>query len=377
MTTTADGRNTLARLAVGRDNNLNLIRLLAAFAVLVGHSVPLATGAGGGTEPFARSLGIPLGAMAVDLFFVVSGFLVAGSLLSREDPIDFFWGRALRVFPALVVVVALTVLGLGLAFTTLTASAYLTDRGTWLHLAKNASLVSIDYVLPGVFETNPYPRAVNGSLWTLPIEVRLYAALLSVWALCLAVRRRAPRACSVAILVLALGSTAWHLREHFHPGPHVHTVRLVSMFFGGASFYVLRARIALSRTAFGACVLALVAAAADTRAFFFVYAATLAYVVLFLAYVPSGALRQYNRLGDYSYGTYIYAFPVQQSVAALIPGIGVAPLAAIAGAITLLCAALSWHLVESPALALRARCVQATRAMGRRPIRLNASPPRT
>jgi peptidoglycan/LPS O-acetylase OafA/YrhL len=361
VNTIENGRPTLALRATGRDNNLNLIRLVAAFAVLVGHSVPLATGVGGATEPLVKSLGIPIGAIAVDVFFVISGFLVTGSLLAREDALDFVCGRALRVFPALLVVVALTVFGLGPAFTTLPLRAYLSEPGTWRHLFQSTSLISIHYQLPGVFEANPFPRAVNGSLWTLPIEVRLYAALLFLWALLRPMRRQLSSAFEATLVVLALGSTAWHLREHFHPGPHVHTVRLVSMFFAGAAYYVARTRVPLSWGVFGACGFALVASAYDTRVFFFTYSATLAYVVLFLAYVPGGPVRAYNRLGDYSYGTYIYAFPVQQSVAALVPGVSVPAMTVMAGAVTLACAALSWHVVEKPALALRRRCVEGAR----------------
>ena len=73
---------------------------------------------------------------------------------------------------------------------------------------------------------------------------------------------------------------------------------------------------------------------------------------LWLAYVPGGRVRGYNRVGDYSYGVYIYAFPVQQSVVALMPGVSPLALLAIALPITVLLAVASWHLVESPALGL-------------------------
>ena len=213
-----------------------------------------------------------------------------------------------------------------------------------------------------MFEGNPYPRAVNGSLWTLPIEVRMYAALLAVWGMAwLLARRRHVRVFRAAVLVLAVGGAVAHLAVHVHPPPSVHTIRLFFMFFTGATYQVLKARVPLSFAAFGGCALALLAAAYDVHVFFYVYSLTIAYVVLYLAYVPGGLLRAYNRLGDYSYGTYIYAFPIQQAVVALLPGVSIAGLTALAAPLTLACAALSWHLLEKPALGLRARCVAATR----------------
>src|SRR4051812_37390900 len=99
----------LSDVARGRDNNFNLIRVLAALAVLVTHSFTLALGTSD-AEPFAHSLGMTPGGMAVDIFFVTSGFLVTASMLQRQNIIAFLWARALRIFPALWVMLIVTVL---------------------------------------------------------------------------------------------------------------------------------------------------------------------------------------------------------------------------------------------------------------------------
>jgi peptidoglycan/LPS O-acetylase OafA/YrhL len=122
------------------------------------------------------------------------------------------------------------------------------------------------------------------------------------------------------------------------------------MFYAGSAYYVLKDYVRLSWRIFVPLVIALGFSTLSKEVFFVVYGLGIAYVVLFLAYVPGGLLRAYNRVGDYSYGLYIYAFPVQQSVAALLPGVSVIELLSISLAIGLSAAALSWHLLEQHAL---------------------------
>jgi peptidoglycan/LPS O-acetylase OafA/YrhL len=93
----------------------------------------------------------------------------------------------------------------------------------------------------------------------------------------------------------------------------------------------------------------------NTKYYFFVFDLILVYGVFWFAYLPRGWIRGYNRIGDYSYGIYIYAFPIQQSIAYLIPGIGPYPMMAIAFPVTLFFAVLSWHLVEKPVLGYKGK----------------------
>jgi len=101
----------------------------------------------------------------------------------------------------------------------------------------------------------------------------------------------------------------------------------------------------------------------NRHAFFMVYNLTIAYFLLYLAYVPAGFIRKYNLLGDYSYGVYIYAFPVQQSAAALIPGISTLHVILIAAPVTILLSAISWHLLEKRALGLKGSFAGRTRKL--------------
>ncbi len=164
---------TLSDLMQGRNNNFNLIRIMAAIAVLITHCFTI-TMVSDAAEPLRASLGMSLGDIAVDVFFITSGFLVTASLLNRQNCIEFAWARILRIMPALLVMLVLTVFGIGVFFTTLPVSTYLADAQTYQYLLHGATLIrGVDMTLPGVFESNPH-HSVNAPLWTLPHEVQLY-----------------------------------------------------------------------------------------------------------------------------------------------------------------------------------------------------------
>jgi peptidoglycan/LPS O-acetylase OafA/YrhL len=154
------------------------------------------------------------------------------------------------------------------------------------------------------------------------------------------------------------------LREHFILEKQSKGLHLFFMFFTGAAFQLFKEGIRLSHAASALALAALVAAAfIDRDLFFVVYIAALAYLLFYMAYVPAGILRAYNRVGDYSYGYYIYAFPIQQTIAAAIPGISVLGMVLSAGVATLACAILSWHLVEHRALELKSVAADRTRRL--------------
>ena len=104
-------------------------------------------------------------------FFAISGFLVTASLLKR-GLVDYTISRALRIYPALAVCVFATVFILGPALTRLSLSEYFSHPTTWNFLTNALLFMNMVWTLPGVFESNVLP-AVNGSLWTLPVEVSL------------------------------------------------------------------------------------------------------------------------------------------------------------------------------------------------------------
>ena len=343
----------LGDYVAGHDNNFKLLRFIAALLVLVTHSFALSTGQGN-SEPLRSTLGITLGSIAVDIFFVTSGFLVTGSLLHRQSLRGFLTARALRIVPALWVSLVLTVLILGAAFTTLSAPAFFAESQTWKFLARNGFLLrGLVWELPATFLNNPAKGTINGSLWSLPAEVQMYLLLAAMWLSAGWLRidkvKWVSRAC-VALSALGVGLSLAFYRD----GAQGNLVYLGAMFFSGAALQVLRERIVVSCLGVVAACIALVLAAILDRAMFGVlYRVLLPYLVLYLALVPAGKIRRFNVVGDYSYGLYIYAFPVQQALASLWHGIDPYAMMGTSFIITMVFAVSSWHVVEKRALALK------------------------
>jgi peptidoglycan/LPS O-acetylase OafA/YrhL len=131
----------LGELAVGHENNCNLIRMLAAQAVLFSHSFVLATGRDADQPLYLHLRGVTLGSIAVDVFFVLSGFLVCGSLIARQELRSFLRARALRVYPGLIASVVLTVVVLTASLKSNEVQAFLTSSRLWMFVAKNTTLL--------------------------------------------------------------------------------------------------------------------------------------------------------------------------------------------------------------------------------------------
>ncbi|MFN0113313.1 MAG: acyltransferase family protein [Paracoccaceae bacterium] len=328
-----------------RDNNLNLIRAVAATAVLVSHAWPIALGAGT-PEPLDVLLGHSLGYIAVMVFFAASGFLITASFQRRPSLMAFARARAARLLPGLAVSVLLVALLMGPAVTTLPLAAYLTDPGTWTFILRNITLAKVQYDLPGVFSANPYP-SVEGSLWTLIYEVLCYAGVAVAGLLGLLRRRGAGTAALLAWIALGAGSRAAGVTTVYQLDQ---LLFLSQPFAAGMILCLWRDRAPRSLWVLAALI-AVTWALGATRLYDLSLILTIAYATILFAGWPAGAVRAYNRIGDFSYGIYIYAFPVQ-GLAVWAFG-GISPWANIALSFppTLVLAVLSWHLIERPALA--------------------------
>lgn len=326
--------------ASGR-NNFNLIRLFAAWLVIYGHAWAI-TGSSGGDLVTRLTRFKFAGGVAVDGFFFISGFLIAASL-ERNTVRSYLAARALRILPALIVCVALSVFVLGPLLTT--AAYYWRDPMTWNYLLSNSTLWASRYTLPGVFESLPQ-QAVNGSLWTLPIEARLYLALLVASLLGVLTTRRYTPLWAIA-MVAAYAFAAWR-----NPLPEwlANYIWCTAFFITGTLCWLHRERIHLRAWPL-LPLLVIAALARGTPWFHLPYFAIACYGTLWLAFVPK--LPQIRR-NDLSYGLYLYGWPAAQLVQHSSPG---GPLHNVLWATLLagMLAAASWFAIERPAIGLKQR----------------------
>jgi len=346
---------SLAELVHGRANNFTLMRLVAASLVLYAHCYPLGLGKGPSHhDPLSLWLiprvGTGIAGLAVDAFFVISGFLIVSSYANRAHLISFIEARVLRIYPALWVAVLFTAVVVAGSATTLPAGEYFSHRQFWDYLLGTGSLLNLQYFLPGVFADLPWPKGVNGSLWTLPVELMMYGWVGLVGWLGLLHHRAAGN------LLLLVGVLLYLKAPGLTDTAHEAKVADLMLFFGlGGFLFINREQIPIGFTPL-VTLLALAWVLRTTPygrlAGFIVFA----YGLLFFAYHPALRLPSPDRWGDFSYGIYIYAFPVQQGLIWLHGG-QVTPLGLFAQAfpVVLLMAVASWHLVERPALRLKGR----------------------
>ena len=331
------------KIAMGstRTNNFDALRAIAALMVFVSHSFALSSGTIL-TDPISRisRQQTDAGSIAVSVFFIISGYLITMSFTRSRSILSFVMNRALRILPALAAVLLVLAFVAGPLLSVEPIGAYFGSSEPYRFFLVNLSLYDARFYLPGVFLHNPWPRGVDGSLWTLNHEVACYA------------------------LVLVLGILGL-LNKYVTAALYLAGLVALKMWFGGdraelGTFFLAGAvlyhwRPPLHRGLAWAC-LALWVAALLTGGFRPATATVGAYLVIYLALSPTVRLPNLARWGDLSYGTYIWAFPVEQLAAQLL-GHHVTPLgiALLSTPVTLGLALLSWHFIEAPALALKQR----------------------
>jgi peptidoglycan/LPS O-acetylase OafA/YrhL len=328
-----------------RQDNFGLLRLGAALAVLVSHAFGLT----GRADPLRAISSESLADSAVSVFFAISGFLVVGSWTRDPHLMRFAGRRVKRIWPGLIVAVLFTAFVAGPVFTHLSLRDYLGSPGTrdWV-VAK--LLMQTGNVLPGLFTSNPMHIA-NGSLWTLPVEVKAYV-LVAVLGIAGLLRRRwfvwaAWVVCVEGVVLLAASGSASAI------GLWPREIFLFAVFLGGAVLYMERERVPLR----GTLAAALIAAwflARGTLIEIPMGAAAFPYGCLWFAYRTRPVLSRFFERTDLSYGVYLYAYPVEQGIrAALGSSAGPALTIGLAVPISAALAFASWRFVESPWLKRR------------------------
>ena len=343
-----------------RENNFDLIRLIAAGLVLFSHTYELYRVP---PDPWSRLAHYEtFGGVAVAIFFIISGFLVARSYLTDPRPVAYMTKRCLRIFPALIGCVLVTVFVLGACMTPFTPREYFLHPQTRDYL-RCICLYDIRFNLPLVFAHNPLPHTVNGSLWTLPVEFTMYLAVLAFGMLRALSRRW------IWVILAGILLMDWQVLHWFWPGKVAQLakagmliqplLKLSFLFFVGALFYLYRDAIRLDWRIFLLSVF-VIAVSLRTPQGPFIFSVALGYVVIYLGFAPIPGIRWITHWGDFSYGVYLYAFPVQQALIQLslrngVPALRFRDHLILSTVITLALAVISWFVIEKPALSLKKR----------------------
>lgn len=352
----------------GHNNNYAFIRLLCAYLVVFQHAIFLAN-ADYELHDLFSFMEIELSAVAVQVFFVISGFLVTGSLLTRGCLNDFIWSRVLRIMPALLLVLLLSVFVVGPLVSKSDLLEYFGDMETYRYLIQNSVLVfGAHYDLPGVFEANPYASVVNGSLWTLPQEIRLYLMLALFWVITsISVVRKLGVQFHHLLLLTAIACLASILADPISVNVHSNKAVLFFLFAAGGLMRFYSDRVQLYwPLALGLIVLLSALGIAEMESLFYVlYVLAIPYLLIYAAYYPSRFMGWFNKLGDYSYGIYIYSFAIQQLLVHLFTGIDEWSLLLWSTLTSFAVAMLSWHLLEKRALSHRKAVVALSKRLTR------------
>lgn len=323
-------------------NNFDFIRFFLAYSVMFNHFSTLTD-----TDPFW----FVSGGFRVKGFFIISGFLVMFSFLRTPDTVAFFRKRVQRILPAYALVIALCVL-LGFCLTTLPLKEFMSSRELYTYFISN--ILTLNFLqpdLPGVFTTNPM-QAMNGSLWTIKVELMLYLTVPFIYWL---LKRYNKLACLVSIYVLSFiySTTCNYMEETTHQAVYDFLKRQ----FPGQMMYfcsgiIILAYFPLFRKymmyIFPASILLFLG-----RDFFLLKIfepIALASILVTVAYSCKW-LHFFNRMGNFSYGIFLLHFPVIQTFIHF--GLDKYSLVLTLVLTTVLCTylgTLSWKYIEKPCL---------------------------
>lgn len=340
--------SNLGKWSIGRENSIDFLRFFLAALVIFSHSYPLLLKTSNREEPIYVATGGQKtgGELAVEGFFILSGFLITRSWFSSRGLGDYLLRRSLRIYPGFFAAALFS----GLIAAPLLSPDVNEYRRLFSPWSFALGAIDLCLTIPG--------QGVNGSLWSIRYEFLCYLAIAALGLLGVLGRRRLVLAAFLVCLTYYAGQVhlGWRV-----PGSRLSWLycypefwpRVMSAFLAGAVAYLYRDRIAFSTglVATAVAALALGTLVPSWRLLPVLFPMAGAYLLLFLAFQPEHAQVNFARRGDFSYGLYLYSFPIQMLLVKwfgpwLVPtGLFLAALAVSMGA-----AFLSWHFVERPFL---------------------------
>lgn len=337
-------------------NNFDFLRLVFALLVVVHHSFPLSGASEQDWLFYATNGLLSFSYIGVRGFFVISGFLIFPSLMRSKNLVDYFNKRILRIYPGLFVVLAVTLFFCIFLYDGRTSS-FFKIKEVYTYIPVNLSLIKLQNYIPGVFGSNPYPRAINGSLWTIVYEFTLYCTI----ALFIFFRKKSImfqrslltlfiflffviRIFQTQIETLHIGTLALHMFAH--NGIYFYVGAFLSTFDLQKIKYKLPVMLA--------CLLIWILLLGNPNFELLQYFLFPVIVLFFGTYSTKYINSIGEKIGDLSYGVYIYGFPIQQTLMHFF-ALSCLQLTFSATPIILIFAWFSWHFVEKKALSNRSK----------------------
>jgi len=329
----------------GQGPGFESMRVLLALTVLLGHSYVVCYGDDSADTTIAV---YPFFIAVLPMFFCMGGFLVAGSALRVKSFKTFVIFRLLRIVPAMAVEVFLSGIVLGGWMTTYPLSKYYTHPRFFEYFGN--IIGDLRMTLPGVFENHP-DVMVNTNLWTVPPEY-CCCGIMAVIMICGLLEKRWDYAflflIATAVIAFLLPEINWGIKIYAMADEYM----ISYGFFAGTVAFLFAEYIPINKYLFILC-------AVLTYVFFshfymlFLGMLPVTYCTIYLGMMPIPRIPFLNK-GDYSYGIYLYGYPIQQTIWHFFPfARSWLTLSLLAVPTTILFAMASWHIIEKRSLALK------------------------
>lgn len=349
----AAGKSRKKQQSGSRDNNFNIVRLIATIFVFAGHMALIMGG-----QPILFC-GFSLHQLGVSILFLISGYLITKSWMSDSNPLRYAIRRFFRLWPPFAVMILLMAFVAGPLLSDLGVQGYF---ASWFSVYLKNLRFYIIYALPGVFTDVPMPNTVNGSLWTMPVEAALYVVTPLLVTLFRVKRRQENSFLPMAALTAAACVFDLYLRAFcadkmvvFYGTDLIAAYHLVVFYLIGTLFTYerVRSRLNLQIAGIAMCVMLVFQASSETLRCLMLYA-FFPYFVFSLVFAPAPVFHGVGRKLEPSYGIYLYGFLFQQLVVFQQQKWGISlgyTGSLILSAIpTVAAAALSYYLVEQPVM---------------------------
>ena len=340
----------------GHDNFFTPLRLIFALMVVIGHCYAVVVGGPAG-EPHIF-YHYTFSYLAVNLFFIASGFLVTKSMLYRGDVVEFGAARFLRIYPGLIVHMLFVMIVIGMLATSLPLFEYFTHPDFLKQPIVVLSFISPEMWLPHVFETNAEQMA-SGPLWTLRYEILAYIGTAILFSIGLMRKRWMVLAQFVVPAIAYMVIIGTPIYDQL-PATIQMLMRFSIPYGLGAVLYAYRDRLSFHILGVPLMIgLSVLTSSMPSQEIFMNLA--LGYFVIWAAFVQVPKLTSLQSLNDISYGIYIYHWCVMQTLFMWMPNLDVLMLFIFTLPLTILLASLSWHYVEKPMLTRKKGLAKALR----------------